>query len=72
MATTAKVTVARKVDAGDGQTQLTFSADYADGRNKEWAKYTPGLSLVMTVLDSVAEQFETGQPFVLTLEPALD
>lgn len=72
MATTAKVTVARKVDAGDGQTQLTFSADYADGRNKEWAKYTPALSLVMTVLDGVAEQFEVGQPLVLTLEPAKD
>jgi hypothetical protein len=72
MRTTAKVTVARKEDAGDDQTQLTFSADYADGRNKEWAKYTPYLQVVMVVKNSVAEHFEVGGRFILTFEPEED
>lgn len=69
MATTAKVAVARKDSAGDGETDLVFSADYADGRNKEWAKYTPSLDMRMRVKNSVAEQFSPGQAFLLTFEP---
>lgn len=68
MSITAKVTVARKqatAVSGDGETDLVFSADYADGRNKEWSKYTPNLELRMRVKDSVAEQFELGQAFTL-------
>jgi hypothetical protein len=72
MAITAKVAVARKDSVGSGETDLVFSADYADGRNKEWAKYTPSLELRMRVLDSVAEQFNPGQPFVITFEPTED
>lgn len=72
MATTAKVTVVRKDPMTGGETDLVFGADYADGRNKEWAKYTPALDLRMRVLSGVAEQFEVGQAFVLTLEPAKD
>ncbi len=68
MATTAKVVVARKADSVDGQTRLVFTADYADGRNKEWSKYTPNLTLDMLVLDSVAEQFNPGDAFTLTFE----
>jgi len=72
VAITAKVAVARKDSAGSGETDLVFSADYADGRNKEWAKYTPSLDLRMRVLDSVAEQFRPGQSFTLSFEPAED
>ena len=68
MATTAKVAVARKSHSVDGQTTLAFTADYADGRNKEWSKYTPNLMLTMVVLDSVAEQFNPGDAFTLTFE----
>lgn len=68
MAITAKIRVSSKTPQGDGQTSLNFFADYEDGRNKEWAKYTPALSLGMTVLDSVAERFEVGQAFTLTFE----
>jgi hypothetical protein len=68
MATTAKVAVVRKADSVDGQTRLVFTADYADGRNKEWSKYTPNLTLDMVVLDSVAEQFNLGDAFTLTFE----
>jgi hypothetical protein len=72
MATTAKVSLARKNPIEADETDLVFTADYADGRNKEWAKYTPSLSLTMRVVNSVAENFELGQPFVLTFEPAND
>jgi hypothetical protein len=75
MAITAKVQVARKevtAAAADGETDLVFSADYADGRNKEWAKYTPGLDLRMRVKNSVAEQFNVGDAFTLTFEPSED
>lgn len=68
--TTAVATLYSKTDAGYGQTALAFSADYNDERNKEWAKYTPGLGVNMTVLDSVAEQFEQGGRYLLTFERA--
>jgi len=69
MNTTAKIKVTVKNPVSDGQTSLTFGADYADDRNKEWAKYTPGLTVMMTVLDSVAERFEVGQAYTLTFSP---
>jgi hypothetical protein len=53
----------------DGQVNLTFGADYEDGRNAEWAKYTPGLSLTMGVKASVAEHFEQGGAYTLTFTP---
>lgn len=62
---TAKVTVTAKQPAGDGQTRLGFSPDYADGANAEWARYTPSLSLSMVVLDQVAAQFKEGQHLTL-------
>lgn len=67
--TTAVVTMHTKAAQGNGHTQLGFAADYQDERNKEWAKYTPSLSLSMNVIDSVAEQFEQGQTYLLTFEP---
>lgn len=69
---TAKVRVGTWTPSSDGQTHLQFFADYADDRNKEWAKYTPSLSLNMVVLDSVAEHFKAGQAFTLTFEPGDD
>lgn len=68
MATNAVATLYSKTDAGNGQTALAFNADYNDERNKEWAKYTPALSVGMTVLDSVGEQFEQGKRYLLTFE----
>jgi hypothetical protein len=67
--TTAKVMLARKSSVDSGETELVFSADYADERNKEWAKYTPSLDLRMRVLDKVAEHFMPGQAFTLTFTP---
>lgn len=65
---TAVATLYSKADAGNGQTTLEFSADYADEPNKAWAKYTPGLGVQMTVIDPVAEQFEKGGRYLLTFE----
>ena len=73
MNTTAKIKVTGKTPVTDGQTILNFGPDYltdeGKAQNKEWAKYTPALSLGMTVLDSVAEHFEVGQAFTLTFSP---
>jgi hypothetical protein len=68
MATTAKIFLWRKSESSDGQTTLDFNADYADGQNKEWAKYTPALSLSMTVLDEVAADWNNGDHFTLTFD----
>ncbi len=70
MQITAKIKVTTKSDVNDGQVNLGFNADYADDRNKEWAKYTPALSLSMAVLESVADHFEVGQSFTLTFDPS--
>lgn len=70
---TAKVTLASKVAQGVGTpyegVNLTFSADYNDGRNKEWAKATPYLNLIMVVTPEVAERFELSTKYTLTFEP---
>lgn len=69
---TAKVKCTGKVKAesgDDAQVNLTFGADYEDGRNAEWAKYTPGLSITMGVKASVAEHFEQGGAYTLTFTP---
>jgi len=64
---TAKVKCTRKEPMAhdDSQVTLEFQPDYDSGRNKEWAKYTPALSLTMTVLAEVAERFELQQPYTL-------
>jgi len=66
--TTTVATLNTKQDAGHGQVSLFFAADYNDDRNKEWSKYTPALGVNMTVIDSVAEQFEQGKTYLLTFE----
>jgi hypothetical protein len=70
MTTTAVATLISKGESNAGQTALAFGADYNDERNKEWAKYTPGLAVQMHVLDSVAEQFEKGGRYLITFERA--
>lgn len=64
--TTAVATLYRKEATTDGQSVLSFNADYSDERNKEWAKYTPALSLSMNVIDPVAEGFKLGGRYLLT------
>lgn len=69
MATTLKLKLASKSDAGSGQTRLVFQADYDDEKNKEWAKYTPVLNLDFVVLNEVSvAQHEVGTTYTATLE----
>lgn len=69
---TAKVFVSGITENGDGQKQLNFTADYNDGANKEWAKYTPSLNFQMVVLDEVAEGISYGDKFTVTFEASED
>ncbi|AYR00963.1 hypothetical protein PP636_gp08 [Arthrobacter phage Hestia] len=62
---TAVATLNGKGESNAGQTQLNFNADYNDERNKAWAKYTPGLSVIMHVTDEVAENFDQGSRYLL-------
>jgi hypothetical protein len=69
---TAKVQCNLKQPFGEGddaQATIGFCADYSDGRNKEWSRYTPSLDLRMTVKGSVADRFEPGRAYTLTFEP---
>lgn len=63
----AKIKLQSKTNCND-QVTLQFVPDYDDERNKEWAKYTPALSLSMTVLPEVAERFEAGAAYTLLFE----
>ena len=64
---TAKVALNHVSEPAEGQVTLSFNADYGDGANSEWAKYTPALSLNMVVKEEVAEKhFPLGKKFTLT------
>lgn len=69
---TARVFVSGESSNGAGETNLSFNADYADGKNKEWAKFTPSLSLSMTVLDVVAEGVAYGDKYELVFRKLED
>lgn len=58
-------------DAEADQYQLSFIADYNDGRNSEWAKYTPSASLTVVVTAEALEAagFQRGA-WDCTLTPA--
>ena len=53
---------------GSETTNLNFNADYQDERNKEWALFTPALSLSMNVVNEVADQFDLQGRYLLTFE----
>lgn len=61
--------VANEGTAGE-DVQLLFEADYEDERNKEWARFTPALSVAMQVVPEVAEKFKEGQAYTLYFEEA--
>lgn len=65
---TAKIKVLSKSASGEGddrQVAVSFLPDYADGRNQEWSRWTPAMSLSMTLKGAVADQFEVGDTFTL-------
>jgi hypothetical protein len=69
---TAKVALNGKEELEGGETKLSFYADYMDGRNKEWSKYTPALGVTMQVIPEVAALFEEGGKYTLTFEESDD
>ena len=68
MSVTAKVLLSSKTLYPGGTVGLVFSADYADGRNKEWAQATPYLDYKMTVKDTVADLFPLGGKITVTFD----
>lgn len=67
---TAKIKCSSKTnEAGEGEDRtvnVNFGPDYEDGRNAEWARWTPGLSLTMGLRGAVADKFEVGKAYTLT------
>ncbi|SEF34376.1 hypothetical protein SAMN05421837_107347 [Amycolatopsis pretoriensis] len=45
--------------------QVAFAADYADGRNAEWALATPHLTVNMTLNGQAADLFDQGTAYTL-------
>lgn len=72
MPVTAKIFCQTKQAMGEGDDRtvtVSFVPDYNDDRNKEWARWTPGLSLTMGLKGAVADQFEVGKAYTLTFDP---
>jgi hypothetical protein len=71
VAVSAKVVCTGTSPEGEGDerhAQVSFGPDYSDGRNAEWAHYTPHLSLEMTVAGKVVDQFRAGQRWDLIFQ----
>lgn len=72
---TAKVLCHQRTESGEGdnrQASVSFLPDYNDGRNREWSRYTPSLSLSMTVGGAAADIFQQGKAYVLTFAESDD
>ena len=67
MATTMKMKVT-SVRPDNGQVSVLMNADYADEKNKEWAKYTPAASYIFSVKEELADEFPVGASFTVTFE----
>lgn len=78
MAVTAKVKVSQKREmlsnsygnSTETSVELCFLPDYGEGKNDEWAKYTPTLNFSLTVKPEVAARFTVGQAFTVTFTPS--
>ncbi len=65
--TTAVAKLYNKVE-GLETTSLSFNAPYDRPENHVWSKYTPALSISMTVLNEIADGYAIGDEFLLTFE----
>lgn len=67
---TAKAVVSTKQEWGTGDlrsTSLGLTADYQDGRNKEWSAATPSFVLNMTVKGEIGDLINLGDKVDVTL-----
>lgn len=72
MAVTARFKVSRVTEGvgGDGQSEVEMTPDYAQGRNAEWAKYTPSGVIRLVIGNPAAlEQLPLHQAVSITFEP---
>jgi hypothetical protein len=65
----ARVQNKNELGFGNDDVQLSFVADYEDGRNEEWAQFTPSLTFTMTVKKEIAAMFEVGEKITFFAEP---
>lgn len=71
MSITAKLTPNTKLESGVGENRqvvVSFSADYANNKNAEWAIFTPMVQLSMTMKGVVADRFIIGKGYTVTFE----
>lgn len=72
MSVTAKFKVSRvtPMQWGDPDVhEVEFTPDYAEGRNAEWAKFTPSGVIRMTCGNPAAlQQFQQGKAFTVTFD----
>lgn len=73
MSVTAKFKVSRVTDyqwASEPTAEVEFTPDYAQGKNADWAKYTPSGVIRLTCNNpAVLEQFQQGRAFTVTFDP---
>lgn len=67
MSITAKAWITRKEES-IGLTTLVFTANYANGANRDWATSTPYLEFKMTVKPEVADLFPLGSKWTVPFE----
>lgn len=70
MSVSAKFKVQRVTpNVGFSNTEVELVPDYAEGRNKDWAEYTPsGLMRLQITNPAALEQFQQGRAFTVTFE----
>jgi hypothetical protein len=71
MAISAKFKVQRVTPhTGFDSTEVELVPDYADGRNKDWSKYTPSGVMRLNITNPAAlEQLTVGAAFTVTFTP---
>lgn len=66
MAITAKVRCNSRLQVSEDCDVVSFSANYQDNANSEWAYFTPAMHIQMNVRRDVP--FEAGASYTLTFE----
>lgn len=70
---TAKLVLNSKLESGSGDNRnvvCAFSANYSDGKNAEWAVWTPNAQITMMMKGQVADKFVIDQEYTVTFTPS--